>query len=53
MMMTAHKCLLAVMAALVVVHVEGGINVVNTSPPDGTIVKEGHTVRLSCRTDVK
>ena len=27
------------------------INVINKSPPDGTIIKQGRTVRLSCRTD--
>lgn len=29
----------------------GDINVINATPPDGTLVKVGRTVRLSCRTD--
>eukprot|EP00095_Tigriopus_kingsejongensis_P006388 maker-scaffold117_size339417-snap-gene-2.19 protein:Tk06388 transcript:maker-scaffold117_size339417-snap-gene-2.19-mRNA-1 annotation:"immunoglobulin superfamily member 5" len=27
------------------------IRVINKSPPDGRIVKQGHSIRLSCRTD--
>ena len=30
---------------------EGAISVVNKTPRDGTIVKEGRPVRLSCRTN--
>ena len=32
---------------------EGAISVVNKTPRDGTIVKEGRPVRLSCRTNTR
>ena len=32
---------------------EGAISVVNKTPRDGTIVKEGWPVRLSCRTNTR
>jgi hypothetical protein len=42
-------------SAVVVGQSDGGqnIRIVDSSPVDGTIVKRGRSVRLSCRTDVR
>ncbi len=31
----------------------GSVRIISTTPVDGTIVKEGRSIRLSCRTDVR
>ena len=50
-----NSCLFFVplLLALSALTSEGAISVVNKTPRDGTIVKEGRPVRLSCRTNTR
>ena len=49
--MNVHVVFVLLLAVSALTTSEGAISVVNKTPRDGTIVKEGRPVRLSCRTN--
>ena len=49
--MNTHVVFVLLLAVSALTTSEGAISVVNKTPRDGTIVKEGRPVRLSCRTN--
>ena len=49
--MNTHVVFVLLVAVSALTTSEGAISVVNKTPRDGTIVKEGRPVRLSCRTN--